>query len=129
MTLAQWAIESAYGKEIPPGSNNYFGIKAVHGQAYVMAWTHEFVGGRMVRVMASFAKYPTPLGSFLAHAHLLADSPIYSAARAHNDWAGFVEAMAKHYATAPKYAAAIIKEIEVYDLNAYNVAAEQQLVA
>jgi flagellum-specific peptidoglycan hydrolase FlgJ len=36
VTLAQWAIESGYGREIPAGSNNFFGIKAVRGQAYVV---------------------------------------------------------------------------------------------
>ena len=28
VTLAQWALESAWGSRMPPGSNNPFGIKA-----------------------------------------------------------------------------------------------------
>jgi len=134
VTLAQWAIESAYGREIPPGSNNYFGIKAVRGQAFVMARTHEFIGGRMVSVSQPFARYPSATACFLAHARLLADSPIYADARAAGgeagtDWRDFVAAMAKHYATAPNYATVIIHEIEDNALDLYDLSPEQPLVA
>jgi flagellum-specific peptidoglycan hydrolase FlgJ len=129
VTLAQWAIESGYGREIPAGSNNFFGIKAVRGQAYVMAMTSEYLHGRWLRMSCAFAKYPTPAGSFLAHARLLATSGFYEAARHDADWKQFVVDMAKHYATAPNYAAVIIKEIEAYRLDEYNLCPEIRLVA
>lgn len=121
VTLAQWAVESGFGQHIPPGSNNYFGIKAVAGQASVMAMTSEYLAGRWVKMQCPFAKYPTALGSFLAHAHLLATSGYYAAARADKGWQQFVIDMAKHYATAPTYAVTITHMIEVNHLDAFNI--------
>jgi len=37
VTLAQWAVESAFGTAMPRGSNNPFGIKAGQGQPFVEA--------------------------------------------------------------------------------------------
>src|ERR1700722_17849140 len=39
VTLAQWAVESDYGRAMPAGSNNPFGIKAFGDQPYVEAMT------------------------------------------------------------------------------------------
>ena len=38
---AQWAVESAWGASMPPGSNNPFGIKAAGGQPAVESLTRE----------------------------------------------------------------------------------------
>jgi hypothetical protein len=45
VSLAQWALESAYGRAEPPASNNPFGIKALPGQPSVAAMTHETLHG------------------------------------------------------------------------------------
>lgn len=45
LTLAQWAVESNYGKAMPKDSNNPFGIKALPGQPTVTAITSEDSSG------------------------------------------------------------------------------------
>lgn len=111
VSLAQWAIESAWGKSVS-GKNNYFGIKATpaqisSGQATVR-WTQEFYDGAYHKVEQWFADYPDENGSFDAHAKLLATSPIYVAAQAATTPESYVRAMAKPYATAPNYADVIL---------------------
>ena len=41
VSLAQFALESAWGKKMPPDSHNPFGIKAVQGQPAVTVRTRE----------------------------------------------------------------------------------------
>ena len=57
VTLAQWAWESGWGRHMPAGSNNPFGIKAVKGQPQVEASTREVVQGRSVTVSQPFRKF------------------------------------------------------------------------
>ena len=77
VTYAQWQLESGSGKNMPAGSNNPFGIKAVAGQPSVTAETTENIGGQNVKTMAQFAKYGSLAEAFDAHAKLLANSPKY----------------------------------------------------
>jgi len=42
VTIAQWALESGWGKYMPPDSNNPFGIKAVDQEPFVSASTQEY---------------------------------------------------------------------------------------
>ena len=77
VTYAQWQLESDSGKNMPAGSNNPFGIKAVAGQPSVTAETTENIGGQNVKTMAQFAKYGSLAEAFDAHAKLLANSPKY----------------------------------------------------
>jgi flagellum-specific peptidoglycan hydrolase FlgJ len=81
VSLAQWALESAYGRAEPVGSNNPFGIKAVAGQAEVVSMTHETLHGHYVEIPQAFAKYDNVAEAFMAHARLLATSPWYRAAQ------------------------------------------------
>ena len=120
VTLAQWAVESAYGREMPPGSNNPFGIKAVVGQPYVETLTREVIHGVSEKIEQKFAKYASIADAFEAHAKLLATSPIYAEAQAANTVESYVRAMAKHYATAPNYAAIILNIIRSFDLTLYD---------
>ena len=39
VSIAQYALESGWGKHIPPGSNNPFGIKALADQPHVTVAT------------------------------------------------------------------------------------------
>jgi len=121
VTLAQWAIESAYGAHMPLGSNNPFGIKAVPGQQYVAAKTKEFLNGQMVEVVQNFAKYDTVEEAFEAHAKLLATSHLYAKAQAAGSVEGYVRSMAPVYATAPNYASVILGLIAKANLTQYDL--------
>lgn len=72
VSLAQYGAESSYGRRMPRGSNNPFGIKARPGQPSVMAWTSEIENGRRVRVRAPFRAYASLDEAFDDHARLLA---------------------------------------------------------
>jgi flagellum-specific peptidoglycan hydrolase FlgJ len=104
VTLAQWALESDYGKAMPPGSNNPFGIKAKAGEAYVLASTREVVNGKSIEVNAKFRKFFSLDNAFDDHGRLLATCPAYLAAqRVRNDANAFADALTGVYATDPHY--------------------------
>jgi flagellum-specific peptidoglycan hydrolase FlgJ len=122
VTIAQFGQESGWGKSMPPDSFNPFGIKALAGQPFVMAQTHEVVGGRAVRVLAPFRKYGSLAEAFLDHARLLATEPVYAEARGKlPDIAGYVQAMAAHYATDPHYAEDLLALIRGDGLAQYDL--------
>lgn len=116
VTLAQWGIESAYGTREPTDSQNPFGIKAIPGQAYVVAMTREVLHGQSVTIPQHFAKYASLTEAFDAHAKLLATSPIYAEAQAATTPESYVRAMAKHYATAPNYADVLLSVMRAANL-------------
>jgi flagellum-specific peptidoglycan hydrolase FlgJ len=106
VSLAQWALESGWGKHMPPGSNNCFGMKARVGKGdkLVTVPTREVIGGRSVVVNAPFRVFATIADAFLAHGELLARAPVYAGARAHlPDAIAFAMALTGVYATDPKY--------------------------
>ncbi|WP_176331912.1 glycoside hydrolase family 73 protein, partial [Burkholderia vietnamiensis] len=106
VTFAQWALESGFGKKMPAGSNNPFGIKAKAGQPYVEAMTNEFINGKMTRVTQRFAKFDSLADAFEQHAKLLANGRAYAKARKHKDDAfSFADALTGVYATDPQYGA------------------------
>ncbi|MBR8228095.1 glucosaminidase domain-containing protein [Burkholderia vietnamiensis] len=106
VTFAQWALESGFGKKMPAGSNNPFGIKAKAGQPYVEAMTNEFINGKMTRVTQRFAKFDSLADAFEQHAKLLANGRPYAKARKHKDDAfSFADALTGVYATDPQYGA------------------------
>jgi hypothetical protein len=122
VTVAQWMLESDWGKDEPTGSNNGFGIKAVGDQPFVSVFTKEFVAGRFVTVTARFAKYDSLADAFDAHAQLIATHLIYADAMARlPDVNAFTLAMAAHYATDPNYGQKLLRlmrEENLYPLNA-----------
>jgi flagellum-specific peptidoglycan hydrolase FlgJ len=104
VTLAQWAVESAYGTKMPRGSNNPFGIKAGKGQPFVEAQTREVIGGKSVTVVAKFRKFDSMAQAFDEHGRLLATSRYYTRAMslaANPD--SFADALTGVYATDPRY--------------------------
>jgi hypothetical protein len=121
VTIAQWAVESAYGKAEPQDSNNPFGIKAIAGQPYVTSLTREVLRGQTIEIPQKFAKYPSVEEAFEAHAKLLATAPIYKEAQQATTVEGYVRAMAKHYATAPNYADVILGLIHKANLTQYDL--------
>lgn len=84
VTLAQWIIESGWGK-YASGDNNFFGIKATHEQIdegkATIRLTHETINGVYAPVMQYFADYESVADCFIAHARLLSTSPYYWKAR------------------------------------------------
>ena len=105
VSLAQWAVESGWGKHSP--GNNPFGMKPRAGRndPQQMLMTREWSKARgnyylpqPFRVFASIAD------AFEAHAELLATAKVYAKARAKlPDIGAFVDALTGVYATDPKY--------------------------
>lgn len=103
ITLAQWALESGYGRHMPIRSNNPFGIKARPGQPYVEASTKEFQNGKWITVVARFRKFDSIADAFVHHARLLCSGPYKVALKYRADWRKFLQRIAPIYATDPKY--------------------------
>jgi flagellum-specific peptidoglycan hydrolase FlgJ len=118
ITLAQWAVESAFGHAMPAGSNNPFGIKAVANQPFVSAWTHEVIHGRTVRIIAKFAKFSSIDAAFEAHAHLIASCSAYTRAMSETTPDAFADALTGVYATDPNYGATLKHYMKAYNLYA-----------
>ena len=120
VSIAQYGLESGWGKHMPPNSNNPFGIKNFHGGG-VEAETTEVVGGKVIHENQPFAIFPSLEAAFVAHANLLAHSPIYGHAMSLlPDVVAFVKEMAKHYATDPGYAQKILGIIHIDGLTKYD---------
>lgn len=120
VSLAQFGLESGWGRHMPPGSNNPFGIKAFHGNG-VSAETTEVVNGKVVHEEQPFAEFPDLSAAFTAHAHLIASLSVYAPAMAVlPDVTKFVTLMAKHYATDPAYAIKIMGIIHSGNLTQYD---------
>lgn len=116
VTLAQWALESAFGAHEPKGSNNPFGIKALTGEPFVETMTHEFERGHYVAVPQKFARFANVTDAFTAHGQLLKYSKYYAKARAAGDAKSFANALTGVYATDPHYGAKLIAIMDKFDL-------------
>ncbi|MER9702220.1 glucosaminidase domain-containing protein [Mesorhizobium sp. M0133] len=104
VTLAQWALESAYGSRMPAGSNNPFGIKARGDQPSVMALTTEVIHGKSVKVNAAFRVFDSLEEAFSQHGKLLGSAGVYANARKFiNSPDRFADALTGVYATDPNY--------------------------
>lgn len=129
VSIAQYALESAWGSRMPPGSNNPFGIKARVRQGkiidpYVTAGTdeHNFNGQEDWHGPQPFRKFASIPLAFDYHAQLLATAPVYAPAMAalpNRD--RFIDLMGAHYATAPNYAASLKNLIRQNGLGKYDV--------
>lgn len=116
VTLAQWALESNYGKNMPAGSNNPFGIKAVAGQPSVSAMTTEVLSGKTVKMKQPFRKFADLEAAFSAHNRLLATSKYYAAARLSRYSQDFMNALTGVYATDPYYGDKLMQIAGKYNL-------------
>jgi hypothetical protein len=122
VTLAQWAVESAYGRTMPSGSNNPFGIKAVGNDPYVECQTQEVIHGQFVTVIQRFRKFPSMNAAFDQHGWLLGTRPQYARARTFlpDDPDGFADALTGVYAGAPNYGTVLKKVMKTYNLYQYD---------
>lgn len=124
VTLAQAILESSWGtSQLARRCNNYFGIKALPGQEYGEFPTHEVVQGRTVAEMAAFARYPSAIESFAAHARLLAEDPRYAPAMRHVDdpLAFAVAIRVCGYSTNGTYSLLLSQLIDDYKLEQYDL--------
>jgi flagellum-specific peptidoglycan hydrolase FlgJ len=110
VTIAQFLLESGWGKSGMGDAHNYFGIKARDGEPFVTKSTTEFVNGKPVQVDARFRAYPSMADCFADHASLICNRTrpngrkIYEAALGHpNDPCAFARALTGIYATDPQY--------------------------
>jgi hypothetical protein len=123
ITLAQWALESSYGSRMPAGSNNPFGIKAVEGDAFVEAWTTEYIGGKEKKVRQKFRVFPNLEAAFIRHGKLLGTSQYYAKARNYlSDPDRFADALTGVYATDPKYGTLLKSIMRSKNLYSFNLA-------
>jgi flagellum-specific peptidoglycan hydrolase FlgJ len=119
LSLAQWALESAWGSRTT-GKYNYFGIKAKTGS---LIWTHEYVNGKSIAIQQTFADYDSPQDAFNAHAELLTSpSGHYAKALpAIGNLEAYVKAIGPIYATDPNYAESILNLIHSNQLTQYDI--------
>jgi hypothetical protein len=109
VTLAQFGLESGFGKHMPPSSNNPFGMHAAKGQDYVMGYDWDEKGNR---VPTKFRKFQSLEEAFEAHAKLLATGAAYAEARKHRDNPrDFADALTGRYATDPQYGSKLKRQM------------------
>jgi hypothetical protein len=121
--IAQYGVESAFGRFEPVGSFNGFGIQRLAGLPFVSAASHEFRGGKLVPVVEEFAKFNSLADAFYEHDKLIATNPVYAPAMAFvGNYVKYIELMGPDYATAPNYVKSLLALIEEDDLTKYNVA-------
>ena len=129
MTLAQWALESAYGVHLS-GKNNPFGIKAAAGQPGTPRETWEVIDGRRLQMVQTFRDFASIADAFDAHGRLLATGKAYINARmVRTDAKAYARALTGRYATDPQYGAKLISIMDAADLYAFNVPARPVDVA
>jgi flagellum-specific peptidoglycan hydrolase FlgJ len=106
VTVAQAALESSWGEsQLSREAHNYFGIKAHGKHERVQMKTQEFRGGKGIETEAEFASYPSMLECFRCRDSILQHGAVYAGARAkRSDEMGFIEEIARHWATDPHYA-------------------------
>ncbi|HWR34720.1 MAG TPA: glucosaminidase domain-containing protein [Clostridia bacterium] len=111
VTVAQAALESRWGEsQLSRRANNFFGIKAHGKHAWVEMPTTEFFGGSASKVKAKFARYESMAQCFACRDALIANGALYLEARtAAKDPEKFIRALAKRWATDPKYAEKLMK--------------------
>jgi hypothetical protein len=121
VTLAQWALESNWGKAMPSGSSNPFGIKATGSDPFVEASTREVVNGQDVTIVAKFRKFASIDDAFDQHGRLLATARPYAQARTQiGNPDAFADALTGVYATDPNYGTALKGIMKTYNLYQYD---------
>jgi flagellum-specific peptidoglycan hydrolase FlgJ len=111
ISVAQAALESSWGNSLLARlANNYFGIKARPGRAWVDLPTTEVVNGIARKIVARFARYNSMKECFEDREQMILHLPAYAEARARaSNPAQFAAALAQHWATDPGYAEKILR--------------------
>lgn len=131
VTVAQFILESDWGRAHMGVANNYFGIKASDTpnplQPVVTRQTREFIGGRWTTVFSKFKAYDSMAACFQDHARLICEGAwkhgdragtlIYADALSHpDDPIAFAHALTGVYATDPDYGAKLEQVMRENDL-------------
>lgn len=126
VSLAQFAIESAWGTRMPPNSNNPFGIKARTGEPSVTVRTREWSKAKGdYYIEAAFRKFASFDEAFDHHGRLLGTAGVYARARTKlPDPDAFADALTGVYATDPNYGTALKRVMKSQGLYQYNVGGE-----
>lgn len=124
ITLAQWALESAWGAK-HLGSHNYFGMKysEKRHKKFVIKKTREVINGKEIFIDAKFAAFDSVEEGFNDRGYLLSTNPRYAPAMAvKSDPDAFaVQLQACGYATDPQYAKLLQKIMKENNLYQYDV--------
>ncbi len=121
VTIAQWAVESAWGAAVPRGSNNPFGMKATSDQPSVESPTREVVNGESVTTVAKFRRFDSVAEAFDQHGRLLATAPPYEPAMKQKDNPeAFADQLTGVYATDPDYGMTLKWVMRNYGLLSYD---------
>ena len=117
LTVAQWVLESGWGKYSP--GNNCFGIKFYAGAFGSQSLaTHEYVQGKSIAEAQEFATFETLEDCFEKHARLISGGKPYQQAftnfqRSHNV-EQLIRDIAPHYAPGnPKYVDSLLSVIRM----------------
>lgn len=121
VTLAQFALESAWGTKLSAAFNP-FGIKARPGEPQSVANTREErPDGTSYYINAGFRKFASFDEAFEAHGKLLGTAKVYAKARAKlPDPNAFADALTGVYATANNYGAVLKSIMRSQNLYQYN---------
>lgn len=124
VSLAQWALESGWGKSMPPGSNNPFGMKARKnetGPTVTVSTKEQRADGSWYTINAPFRKFASMAEAFEEHAKLVGTAPVYAPARAKlPNVDAFVDTLGPIYATAHNYASLLKQIMRKYNLYQYD---------
>ena len=121
VTMAQWAVESAWGAAMPPDSNNPFGIKALPTEPAVESQTREVYDGKSMVIAAKFRKFDSLTEAFELHGRLLATaSPYKPAMQVAGSAEAFADALTGVYATDPEYGVTLKWVINNYGWTKYD---------
>jgi flagellar protein FlgJ len=117
VAIGQKAYESGYGKRIPPGSNNFGGIKynpKIPGVVgYVTADTTEVIKGKKVRIKQNFAKFKDVESGIEGYVSVLKAPRYANALRFAKSPEEQIRMIGKAgYSTAPTYANMLMPLIE-----------------
>jgi hypothetical protein len=120
--LAQAFVESSMGQAIPPGSNNWLGIKALPDLPTVTARTREeTTNGQSIYIEAQFAAFPDVKTCFIRYGKLIAENSIYAKALAAATPEAYLRAMDHVYATGSGYSTACIYWLDKANLKQYDI--------
>jgi hypothetical protein len=121
VTLAQWALESDFGRLTPPSSNNPFRVKATDGQEKVEARMKQTLDKMDAYARVDFRVYHSLAEAFDDHARSIAESSWYAAARpALPDALRFVDALTEAGGNDPRYGANLRQLIGAYNLHQFD---------
>ena len=121
VALAQWAVESYYGTQMPPGSNNPFGMKATGDQPFVECETKEGANSE-IKTVAKFRKFASMNEAFIEHGKLLMNprGPYRNCLPSKDNPGTYIQCMAPIYAADKSYVGKLRAVIQQYGLLQYD---------